>query len=167
MTLLDKLDMEHDKTIYQTNRNTLRKLTKNELKELLAKNGVSDTRGNKEALQKKLFRRLLGREPVLRDKPPAMASARRQNLQSAREGDRTTDESMNADVEVGGRSSPGIDDAEVEEIPGLQQGNNTRTSAGAKSDSSENWVWNKGAFLSFMANIDYQIEYLSVLREIW
>ena len=28
LTLLDKLDMEHDKTIYQTNRNTLRKIKK-------------------------------------------------------------------------------------------------------------------------------------------
>ena len=28
LTLLDKLDMEHDKTIYQTNRNMLRKIKK-------------------------------------------------------------------------------------------------------------------------------------------
>jgi len=28
LTLLDELDMEHDKTIYQTNRNTLRKIKK-------------------------------------------------------------------------------------------------------------------------------------------
>jgi len=114
-----------------------------------------------------MFKHLLGREPVLRDEPPATASTRCQNLQSAREGDRTTNESMNTNDEVGGRSSPGIDDAEVEEIPGLQQATNTRTSAPAKSDSSESWVWNKGAFLSFLANIDYQIEFLSVLREIW
>lgn len=167
MTLLDKLDMEHDKTIYQTNRNTLRKIKKNELKELLEKKGVSDTRGKKEILQKKLFKHLLGREPVLRDERPATASTPCCNLQSAREGDGTTEESMNTNDEVGGRSSPGIDVDVVEEIPGLQQATNTRMSALAKSDSSESWVWDKGAFLSFLANIDYQIDFLAVLREIW
>ena len=74
---------------------------------------------------------------------------------------------MNTNDEVGGRSSPGIDVDVVEEIPGLQQATNTRTSALAKSDSSESWVWDKGAFLSFLANIDYQIDFLAVLREIW
>ncbi len=166
-TLLDKLDMEHDKTNHQTNRNTLRKINVKELKELLGKKGVSDTRGSKAVLQKKLFKHLLGREPVLRGQPPATASTRCHNLQSAREGDGTTEESMNSNDEVGGRSSTGIDNDEVEEIPGLQQAANTRTSALAKSDSSESWVWDKGAFLSFLANIDYQIDFLAVLREIW
>jgi hypothetical protein len=74
---------------------------------------------------------------------------------------------MNTNDEVGGRSSPGIDVDVVEETPGLQQATNTRMSALAKSDSSESWVWDKGAFLSFLANIDYQIDFLAVLREIW
>lgn len=166
-TLLDKLDIEHDKTSHQSNRIELRKVPVPKLKELLERKGES-VRGKKEDLQKKLFKALLGRNPRLQGDQPARASTHCCNLQSAQEGCGTTEESMNTNDEVGGRSSPGIDDDdEVQEVPGLQQAANPKTAAQAKSDSSEGWVWDKGAFLSFLANIDYQIEFLAVLREIW
>jgi len=80
---------------------------------------------------------------------------------------------ISPNAEFNGRDSPGLEGSTLEENLGLQPGiagahsiGTDATSAQAKN-GIENWVWDKGAFLSFLANIDYQMEYLTVLREIW
>jgi hypothetical protein len=190
LDLLDILDKEKDVSVtksesrMQSNRHELRKIKVNMLKNLLKSNGVKDIQGKKEDLQRRLFTTLLGREPAMQvDALPSRLSPH-QNQPSTQEVGRSSQEfggSTNVEstdlispnAEFNGRDSPGLEGSTLEENLGLQPGiagahsiGTDATSAQAKN-GIENWVWDKGAFLSFLANIDYQMEYLTVLREIW
>jgi hypothetical protein len=170
LTLLDRLDIPKNSGM-QTNRIKLEKLKKADLISILPATLQKDhKKAKKPVLQQEVFKYVLKRPPrltiVLNLAQPNEPTVNGNNDADAREPtvneiDRDADNEINLDADANatedGRwtntSTKGADTAD-------------RAANGEKS-STGRFLWQKGAWLSFLLNMEAQCQYLGMPRLIW
>ena len=146
----------------QSNRNKLDKLKKDQLVSYstLTDNEKADLKKAKKAvIQEKVFRHMLGRGPELINPDEAIEN--------------TTNKTANvptANVPNTNDAEPIAESESAESErwtnPNTQQNTNDSAVNGSKS-STERHLWQKGAWLSFLINMENQCQYLGMPRLIW
>ena len=139
----------------QTNRNRLEQLTKDQLisYSTLTDNEKADLKkAKKPVIQEKVFRHMLGRAPELINHIRSIEETANEtaNVPNTCDAEPTTDEIT-------------ATESESWTNPNTPQNTNDR----AVNAYTERYLWQKGAWLSFLMNMENQCRYLGMPRLIW
>ena len=160
----------------QSNRNKLEKLKKDQLisYSALTDNEKANIKNAKKAvIQDKVFRHMLGRPPALINPDEAIENTANETanvqLRPRLESEFLVHPNRISNTIDAEPTADEITNAESEgwTNPNTQQNNTNNRAVNGSKSSTERYLWQKGAWLSFLMNMENQCRYLGMPRLIW